>query len=260
MKTLPTNKFLRGIQSKDPQIGLWISLCSNIGADVVAPSGFDWVLVDMEHSANDYQSVMSQLQVFDTSKATAIVRPEWNDPVAVKRLLDIGARGLLFPMINSVDEAKQAVAATRYPPHGIRGFSASTRANRYGRTPDYIDRIEHETAVIVQIESKAALAVADDIAAVDGVDGVFFGPADIAADIGLIGQPLNAAVWDVIRPVAKRLIASGVPVGTLVADAQFAAELINDGFNFVACGSDIGLLAKASDALLETVKSKIVET
>lgn len=254
---MKANQFAQAIRQHQKQLGLWISLNSPFAAEVTAPAGFDWALVDMEHSINDYFSVLGQLQAFAASNTTAIVRPEWNDPVTVKRLLDMGVPGLLFPMIQSVDEAKKAVAAVRYPPHGIRGFSGGTRANKFGRVSDYLDRVDQETVVILQLETRAAIEQAEEIAAVDGVDGIFFGPADIAADIGKLGKPLDAAVWDLIRPAAQRLRAAGVPVGTLVNDADFAAQLLNDGFTFVACGTDTMLLSRATDALLADVKSKM---
>lgn len=252
---LKRNSFTHAIAAGDKQLGLWISLNSPFAAEVTAPAGFDWALVDMEHSINDYFSVLGQLQAFAATETTAIVRPEWNDPVAVKRLLDIGAPGLLFPMIQSVEEARKAVAATRYPPHGIRGFSGGTRANKFGRVTDYTDRVDAETTVLLQIETRAAIEQATDIAAVDGVDGIFFGPADIAADIGRLGQPLHADVWDLIRPAAARLRDMGMPVGTLVNDAEFATELLNEGFTFVACGTDTSLLARSADALLRQVRT-----
>lgn len=254
---LATNPFTHAIAAGDKQIGLWVSLCSNVSAEVVAPAGYDWALVDMEHSPNDYLSVMGQLQVFAASNTTAIVRPDWNDPVIVKRLLDLGAQGLLFPMIQTVEEAVRAVAATRYPPRGIRGVSGTTRATKFGRVSDYTDRVDQETTVILQVETASAVALSLDIAAVDGVDGIFFGPGDIAADLGLIGQPLHPDVWALIKPAAKALIAKGVPVGTLVMDPTFAAELLNEGFTFVACAMDTALLAKATDAALATVKSNL---
>lgn len=254
---LSVNSFSHAIAAGDKQIGLWVSLCSNVSAEVVAPAGYDWALVDMEHSPNDYLSVLGQLQVFASSGTTAIVRPDWNDPVTVKRLLDLGAQGLLFPMIQTVEEAEKAVAATRYPPLGIRGVSGTTRATKFGRVTDYNDRVDQETTVILQVETVSAVALSLDIAAVDGVDGIFFGPGDIAADLGLIGQPLHPDVWDLIRPAAKALIAKGVPVGTLVMDPEFAAELLNEGFSFVACAMDTALLAKATDAALATVKSNL---
>jgi 4-hydroxy-2-oxoheptanedioate aldolase len=254
---MTANPFTHAIRNGQKQIGLWVSIGSNFSAEIVAHSGYDWVLLDMEHSPNELASILSQLQVFAASSSTAIVRPDWNDPVKVKRLLDIGAPGLLFPMVQSVDEAQRAVAATCYPPRGVRGVSGSTRANAFGRMSDYFDRVEDETTVIVQLETRAAIAQAEEIAAVDGVSGVFFGPADIGADIGILGNPMDPAIWEVILSAAKPLIAKGVPVGTLVLDPEFAAKLFNDGFTFVACGTDASLLAKGADSLLATVKGNL---
>ena len=254
---LAINPFTRALKDKNRQIGLWVSLCNNYAAEVVATAGFDWVLLDMEHSPNSVSGVLGQLEVFASVECTPIVRPPWNDPVMVKRLLDIGAPGLLFPMIQSVEEAEKAVASTRYPPRGIRGVSNATRANAFGRTSDYFARVEDETAVLVQIETRAALEQALDIASVDGVSGVFFGPADIGADIGQLGKPMADEVWELIFPVARQLIEAGVAVGTLVSDAKFAARLMNEGFGFVACGSDTGLLARSSDALLASVNEHL---
>jgi 4-hydroxy-2-oxoheptanedioate aldolase len=253
--TLPRNAFLAAIRAGRPQIGIWVSLASNFAAEVVAGAGFDWALIDMEHAPGELTQVLGQLQAFAPYPTTALVRPDWNDAVKVKRLLDMGAPGLLFPMVQTVEEAQAAVAAMRYPPRGVRGVSVSTRANGFGRIPDYFARVEAETATLVQLETRAAIALADQIGAVDGVDGVFFGPADIAADLGHMGQPLHPDVWDLVRPVAARLIAAGVPVGTLVPDPAFARQLIAEGFTFVACGSDLGLLARGADSLLKTMKA-----
>jgi 4-hydroxy-2-oxoheptanedioate aldolase len=219
---LEFNPFTQALRDRQKQVGLWVSLSNNFAAEVISTAGFDWVLLDMEHSPNELNSLLGQLQTFASSSTTAIVRPDWNDPVKVKRLLDLGAEGPLFPMIQSVAEAESAVSASRYPPRGIRGVSTSTRAEQ--------------------------------IAAFDGVSAVFFGPADIAADIGLLGKPGNSEVWDLIWPVAEKLIQQGVAVGTLVFDPKFAAELFNRGFTFVACGSDTSLLARGADDLLATVK------
>ena len=171
-----------------------------------------------------------------------MVRVEWNDAVAVKRLLDLGAPGLLFPMIQSVEEARQAVAATRYPPNGVRGVAGSTRATKFGRITDYASRIEQETTVLLQLETRAAVEQAEAIASVGGVSGIFFGPADIAADMGKVGKPMDREVWELIKPAAKKLKAKGIPVGTLVMDPDFASELLRESFTFVACGSDTCLL------------------
>ena len=254
---LTNNTFTRALKQGDKQVGLWVTLSSPFAAEVTAPAGYDWALIDMEHSPNEYASVRGQLQVFANTTTTAIVRPEWNDTVIVKRLLDLGAPGLLFPMVQTVEEAKKAVAATRYPPHGVRGVSGSTRANKFGRIADYMARVEEETTVLIQLETAAAVGRAVEIGAVDGVSGVFFSPADIAADIGMLGQPMHKDVWALIKPAAQALIAKGVPVGTLVIDTDFAAELLREGFTFVACASDAGLLAKASDAALAAVKGAL---
>ncbi len=254
---MPKNPFTQALSKQENQIGLWINLSSNFAAEIAAHAGFDWALIDMEHSPNDYFSVLGQLQVFEGTGTCPIVRVEWNDAVAVKRLLDLGAPGLLFPMIQSVEEAEAAVASTRYPPHGNRGFSGLTRANRFGRIRDYAAKVEDETAVLLQIETRTALARTEEIAAVDGVSGIFFGPGDIAADIGKVGHPTDPKVWDIIRAAAAPLIAKGMPVGTLVNDASFGAELLNDGFTFVACGADTVLLTRATDALLSGVKAEL---
>lgn len=254
---LARNPFTHAIAAGDKQVGLWISLSSPFVAEVTANAGYDWALIDMEHAPNDYFSVLGQLQAFAATDTTAIVRAEWNDTVVIKRLMDLGVPGLLFPMIQTVEEAEKAVAATRYPPLGNRGFSGSSRATKFGRITDYVARVSEETTVILQLESAAAIERAVEIGTVDGVSGVFFGPADIAADIGHVGKPMHPYVWALIKPAAQALIAKGVPVGTLVMDPDFAAQLLNEGFTFVACATDSGLLAKASDAALAAVKNKL---
>ncbi len=251
---MPPNPFLAAIRAGEPQIGLWISLANNYAAEVVASAGYDWLLVDMEHAPADVATVLGQLQAVAPHGSTAIVRPPWNDPVMVKRILDIGAPGLLFPMVQSVAEAQAAVAATRYPPQGVRGVAGSIRANQFGRISDYYARVHDETAVIVQVETQAAVAQAVRIGQVDGVDGVFFGPADIAADMGLLGQHMSEPVWDLILTAARALMKAGIPVGTLVTDPAFAARLLREGFTFVACGTDTNLLAKGADALLAQMR------
>jgi len=253
MKT-PINTFTHALRAGKKQIGIWISLCSPLAAQIVEPAGFDWALLDMEHAPNELNTVMGQLEAFKGSSTMTIVRPPSNDTVVVKRLLDTGASALLFPMIQNVDEAEKAVAATRYPPRGVRGVSGTTRANKFGRVTDYFNRFEDELAVLLQLETLSAIALAEEIADVDGVTGIFFGPADIAADMGLLGQPTAPEVWKVIRECAAKLIAKGVPVGTLVFDSKFANELLESGFTFVAVGSDLGLLAKGADALRREIK------
>ncbi len=254
---MATNSFKQGLLAGNPQIGLWISLCSPFAADVVSSAGFDWTLLDMEHSPNEMPTVLGQLQAMQQGTTTPIVRPVWNDPLLVKRLLDLGAPGLLFPMIQSVAEAQQAVASTRYPPNGFRGVSLAQRGNRFGRTTDYFEQVETQTCILVQLETQHALSQAKEIANVDGVDGVFFGPADISADSGHLGTVNDPSVWDDIMAAAEVVRGEGKAVGTLVGDAEKAIHLVESGFTFVACGSDLGLLARGSDALLSSVRKGI---
>lgn len=254
---LRDNVFLKAIRAGQQQVGLWISLSNGYAAEAVAPAGYDWALLDMEHSPNELSSLLGQLQAFAATDTTAIVRPDWNDTVKVKRLLDLGVPGLLFPMVQTIEEAQAAVAACRYPPRGVRGVAGTTRANGFGRIKDYFSQVESQTAILIQLETVQAVENALAFAQVDGVDGIFFGPADIGADMGHVGQPMHPEVWQLIRPAARALMSRGMPVGTLVSDPDFAAELLNEGFSFVACGSDASLLAKGADSLLDQVKSAL---
>src|SRR3954470_24025865 len=165
---LPQNKFKRALAERKTQIGLWMTMTSPVAAEVVAGAGFDWFLLDMEHSANDLPEIVSQLRAAEGGTAEPIVRVPWNEPVAVKRVRDQGARSLLFPFVQSAEEARRAVAATRYPPKGIRGVAGTTRANRYGRVKDYAKRAEDEICVLVQVETQQALGQIEAIAAVEG--------------------------------------------------------------------------------------------
>ena len=253
---MPANAFLKAIKDGRKQIGLWVSLTSNYSAEVVAGAGYDWLVVDMEHSPNDMASVLSQLQAIKPY-STSVVRPPWNDTVMIKRVLDSGAEGLLLPMVQTVEEAEAAVAAASYPPRGVRGVAGGVRGAGFGRIKDYAARAEEETAVIIQLETVAALEQAVEIGTVDGVDGVFFGPADISADMDMMGQTMAPEVWDKIWAAARKLIDAGVPVGTLVLDTAFATKLLNDGFTFVAVGTDVSLLAKSADATLAAVRTGI---
>ncbi|MDZ7748762.1 MAG: aldolase/citrate lyase family protein [Halofilum sp. (in: g-proteobacteria)] len=253
----PTNRFKQAITGGQRQVGLWSTLCSNLVADVLADAGYDWIVIDMEHTPNDLAAVLGQLQAYAAGTATPVVRVPWNEPVIVKRLLDLGAFSLLFPMVQNADEAEAAVRATRYPPHGVRGVALGQRANRFGRTGDYLERVEDEICVLVQIETLTALAHVEEIAAVDGVDGVFFGPADLSADMGMIGRPGHADVCEAIRAGAATARAAGKPVGILIGDEQQAIGWLREGFEFVACGADTALLVRGADGLLARVREAV---
>ncbi|MDU0342899.1 HpcH/HpaI aldolase family protein [Bosea rubneri] len=252
---LPRNAFKAALARGELQIGLWSSLCSPIVAEIIGYSGFDWILVDTEHSPNEPPAVLAQLQALQAGTATPIVRPAWNDPVLLKRLLDIGAQAVLVPFVQNAEEAAKAVAACRYPPAGIRGITVSGRGSRYGRVPDYLKRADAEICVLVQVETGEALSQLEAIASVDGVDGVFIGPADLSASLGHIGNPGHPEVQEAIKGAAARLTAIGKPAGILTASEADARRYIEWGYRFVAVGSDLGLLAKNADALAKTFKS-----
>ena len=243
------NAFKAAIGRGERQIGLWSSLCSNIATEIVADSGFDWILLDTEHAPNEVPGLLSQLQAMSSGTATAIVRPAWNDAVLIKRILDIGALGLLVPYVQTAAEAEQAVAAARYPPRGVRGVTGSGRAARYGRVRNYLQSADDEICVLVQVETRSALDRLEDIAAVDGVDGVFVGPADLAASFGHVGNPHHEDVQTAIHDAASRLAAVGTPAGILSTAPDDARRYLDWGFTFVAVGSDLSLLARGADAL-----------
>jgi 4-hydroxy-2-oxoheptanedioate aldolase len=252
---LQRNAFKHAIAAGQLQIGLWSSLCSNIVAEVIGAAGFDWIVLDSEHSPNEIPNLMSQMQAMQGGSATPVVRPAWNDAVLAKRALDIGAQTLLFPYVQNAEEAKRAVASTLYPPQGIRGVAVATRAGRYGRTPGYLTKANAEICVLVQVETKAALNELEAIAKVDGVDGVFIGPSDLAASFGYLGNPQHADVQKAIQDAATRLKKLGKPAGILTANEEEARRYIGWGYVFVAVGADIGLLRLSADALAKKFKS-----
>ncbi|SFD28473.1 4-hydroxy-2-oxoheptanedioate aldolase [Bosea sp. CRIB-10] len=251
---LPRNAFKAALARGELQIGLWSSLCSPIVAEIIGHSGFDWILVDTEHSPNEPPAVLAQLQALQAGTATPIVRPAWNDPVLLKRLLDIGTQAVLVPFVQNAEEAAKAVAACRYPPAGIRGITVSGRGSRYGRVPDYLKRADAEICVLVQVETGEALAEIEAIASVDGVDGVFIGPADLSASLGHIGNPGHPEVQAAIKGAVEQLTAVGKPAGILTPSEADARRYIEWGYRFVAVGSDLGLLTRHADALAKTFR------
>jgi 4-hydroxy-2-oxoheptanedioate aldolase len=248
------NPFKQAIRAGRPQIGLWSSLCSNIAAEVIAGSGFDWILIDTEHAPNELPAVFSQLQALAGGTAVPVVRPAWNDMVLMKRLLDIGAQNLLIPYVQTADEARAAVAAARYPPQGVRGVAVAHRGNRFGRVKDYFKRANEEICVIVQIETRVALKNLEEIAAVDGVDGLFIGPSDLAAALGHLGESGHAEVRAAIEDAFKRIRKAGKARGILAPIEADARHWLSHGCTLLAVGSDIGLLARQSEELAAKFK------
>lgn len=246
---LPVNLFKRAITAGQRQIGLWCTLSSPYAAEAVAGSGFDWLLLDTEHSPNELDNVLAQLQAVAAYPTSAVVRPAWNDPVLIKRFLDIGAQTLLLPYVQSAEEAERAVASMRYPPHGFRGMGGTTRATRFGRVKDYAARCEEELCLLVQVETRAALDSLEAITQVDGVDGVFIGPADLAASLGYLGAPSHPEVVDVVCDAIRRICAQGKAAGVLATDAATSRRYLEAGAVFAAVGVDLGILTRETTRL-----------
>lgn len=255
MVDLPVNAFKRAIKAGQLQIGLWSSLSNNMSVEVLAGAGFDWLLLDTEHAPNELPMVLSQLQAAAGGTAHPIVRPPWNDPVRIKGFLDAGVQTFLVPYVQTESEARQAVAATRYPPRGVRGFAGATRASRFGRVKDYHTRCEEEICVLVQVETRIALRNLEAIAMVEGVDGVFIGPGDLSADLGYLGNLGHPDVQAIIEDAIGRIKAAGNIPGILIGDEALAHRYIDLGCLFTAVGADISILARGAEQLARRFKT-----
>ncbi|WP_368877721.1 4-hydroxy-2-oxoheptanedioate aldolase [Providencia vermicola] len=254
------NSFKHALKEGRPQIGLWLGLCSSYSAELVAGAGFDWLLIDGEHAPNNVQTILTQLQAIAPYPSQPVVRPPWNDPVIIKQLLDIGAQTLLLPMVQNAEQAKQAVRATRYPPAGIRGVgSALARASRWNRIPDYLQRANDEMCVIVQVETREAINNLSEILQVEGIDGVFIGPADLSADMGYSGNPNHPDVKAVIEKAIVQIRVAGIAPGILMAAPDVAEHYLKLGALFVAVGVDTTLLARGAEALAARFGNTVTE-
>lgn len=231
-------------------IGMWACSGSPLVTEVAAGSGLDWLLIDMEHSANTLESVVLQLQAAAAYPIAPLVRVAANDTVAIKQVLDLGAQNIIVPMVSTAEEAKAAVAATRYPPEGVRGVgSALARSARWNRVDRYLQESSEHTSLTVQIETAAGVEAAADIAAIDGIDAVFVGPSDLSASMGLLGQQTHPSVMAAVEHVFTAVQAAGKPVGVNAFDPVAADAYIAAGADFVAVGADVALLARSSEAL-----------
>ena len=252
---LSQNGFKRALKAGKPQIGLWSSLSSNYSVEVIAGAGFDWILLDTEHSPADLENLLTQLQAAAPYPAHPVVRVPWNDMVTMKRVLDIGAQSLLVPYVSTDEEARKAVSYTRYPPAGVRGVAGTTRATRFGRIKDYARRAHEEICVLVQVETQAALDNIDAICAVEGIDGVFIGPADLHASMGFPGEIANPKVKPRIDEAIRRIRKRGCAPGILTPSEADARHWLECGALFVAVGADVGILARGAEALAAKFKS-----
>ena len=253
---LPQNEFKKALVAGRQQIGLWVSLASAYSTEIVAGSGFDWLLIDGEHSPNDPPTILPQLQAAAAYPVTCIVRPAWNDKVLIKRYLDVGVQSLLIPYVQTVEEAEAAVAAVRFPTQGVRGVAGVTRATRYGRIPDYNKRAHEQICLLVQIETRQGLDNLEKIARVDGIDGIFIGPADLSAGLGYLGQIQHPESQKAIQDAIERIRACDKPAGILATDEASARRYIEWGTTFTAVGVEAMILARETEKLAALYKGK----
>jgi 2-keto-3-deoxy-L-rhamnonate aldolase RhmA len=238
-----------------PPIGTWVMSASPIVAEAVGCAGFDWAVIDMEHSPLDLMDAVHLMQAVAGTPMLPVLRVPWNDTVMVKRVLDAGATTVLFPFVQNADEARRAVAATRYPPQGVRGMAGMSRGSRFGTVPDYYKVANAQIGVIVQLETPAALTQLESIASVDGVDAVFLGPADLSGAMGHVGQLTHPKVMAAMTDAVKRCKALRIPVGTVGGTPELVAQYRMIGFDYVAIASDLGLLMRAAQAALGTLRA-----
>lgn len=245
------NKFKENLANKKLQLGMWLGLANSYTAELVANTGYDFLLIDGEHAPNDVRSVLHQLQAIAAYDSLPVVRPNFNDPVLLKMYLDVGAQSFLIPMIQNKEQAQNAVRATRYPPQGIRGVgSALARASRWNGIEGYLKKANDEICVLVQVETMEAVNNLDEILEVEGVDGVFIGPADLSADMGYIGQPNHEKVVATIESCIQKIVKANKAPGILMANEEMAKHYIDLGALFVAIGVDTSVLTQACKSKL----------
>ncbi|WP_161867701.1 4-hydroxy-2-oxoheptanedioate aldolase [Pseudomonas yangonensis] len=252
---MPINTFKQRLQSGQAQIGLWLGLADPYCAELAANAGFDWLLIDGEHAPNDLRGLLGQLQAVAPYASQPVIRPVIGDTALIKQILDIGAQTLLVPMVESADQARELVRAIHYPPSGIRGVgSALARASRWNSIPGYLDKADEQMCLLVQIENLDGLAKLDEIVAVDGVDGVFIGPADLSASMGHRGNPGHPEVQAAIEDAIVRIGKAGKAAGILSADQKLARRYIELGAKFVAVGVDTTVLMRGLQTLAAAFK------
>ncbi|MNB67497.1 4-hydroxy-2-oxo-heptane-1,7-dioate aldolase [compost metagenome] len=258
---MPINTFKLRLKSGEAQIGLWLGLADAYCAELAANAGFDWLLIDGEHAPNDLRRMLGQLQAVAPYPSHPVIRPVIGDTALIKQVLDIGVQTLLVPMVENADQARELVRAIHYPPNGVRGVgSALARASRWNSIPGYLDKADEQMCLLVQIENREGLANLDAIAAVDGVDGVFIGPADLSASMGYRGNPGHPEVQAAIEDAILRIQKAGKAAGILSADQKLAKRYIELGAAFVAVGVDTTVLMRGLQTLAATFKEGPVPT
>ncbi|ANI60084.1 MULTISPECIES: 4-hydroxy-2-oxoheptanedioate aldolase [Pseudomonas] len=258
---MPINRFKQRLKSGEAQIGLWLGLADAYCAELAANAGFDWLLIDGEHAPNDLRGLLGQLQAVAPYPSHPVIRPVIGDIALIKQVLDIGAQTLLVPMVESAEQARELVRAIHYPPQGIRGVgSALARASRWNSIPGYLDKADEQMCLLVQIENREGLVNLDAIAAVEGVDGVFIGPADLSASMGHRGNPGHPEVQTAIEDAIVRIQKAGKAAGILSADETLARRYIELGAAFVAVGVDTTVLMRGLQTLAGKFKDAPVPT
>lgn len=252
---MPRNRFKHGLAARDWQVGLFVGLASAYSMEVLAGAGFDWLVIDAEHSPNNPATVLAQLQAAAAYPVQVLVRPMSHDPALIKQYLDAGAQTLLLPLVDDASQARALVAAMRYPPRGIRGVAASlARAARWNGVEGYVGQADAEVCLVVQVETRRGLENLDAILAVEGVDAVFIGPADLAASLGHLGEPGHPEVREAIEAAVRRIAASGKAAGVFVTDPALAASYRSLGACFVAVGGDTTVLRGAAVRLADAFR------
>ena len=254
----PTNTFKKALNAGDTLIGCWLSFANSFTTEAMGATGFDWLLIDSEHAPNDIRSLREQLIALDSSASNAVVRLPIGETWMIKQALDIGAQSLLIPMVESADEARELVRACRYPPHGIRGVGyTTTRAGGFGTIPDYGTTADDQICLLVQVENRNGLAALDEILTIDGIDGVFIGPADLSADLGYMADSMNPEMQKVIFGSIEKIAASGKAAGILALNDDMAEKALAAGARFAAVGIDMVTLTTASRALSKKWKDHV---
>ncbi len=251
------NLLKRMLREGKPSVGLFHSLSSPLAAELLGHAGFDWIVVDSEHSTNDVLSVRDQLVALDATGVPAVVRVVEGQNHVIKQFMDAGAQTLMVPMVESSEYASAMVRAMRYPPDGIRGVASGTRAGQFGLNADYLSTANQEACLIIQIESQIALNNLDALLDVDGVDCLFVGPSDLSADMGHLGNPGHPDVQEAIEKALKQIRNAGRSAGIYVGGAEAARKYVGWGANFLAVGTDLGILAKAVSGVARDLRTVV---